>query len=1034
MKNYVCWEEAMVHRVMNTEAIQRPDHLFLAIHQPLMMYREGRTQDFGKIDYGKEGVKYSEQEFLDEFLGTPDFAFVPILGEPGTGKSHLVRWLAANIEAGEKRHVLLIPKVGTNLRDIIREILRGIEGPRFDEYRKRLDQSAGAQTESEARELLLSHLAMLAGPSNPRNQTSLGEDEEWREALVNDLPSFLHDPYIRKILLKDGGVIHRLTIHTIGHRETVEHVDERRQFNIQDLPVDVVNIGKASQLAQKFYRQLAGNDELQEAVVRWLNRHLDTAMVQVLNLGRDELKQLMREVREELGSRGAELILLIEDFTIAQGIDKQLLDSILAPPDEISERPLCVMRTAVACTPGYFKLMADTVRQRTTFRVVLDFDEVGAESSVTQEDLEHFVSKYLNAARWDEESVRTWAASLTREAVRSDKTELKSRCFECRYQPECHEGFGAVGGIGFYPFTSKALERMSSRINDGKFNPRLVIKDLLKYTLINCRDDLRAGKFPPPSLVEQFQGGALPGTVKDKIREKDPQNYARRQVLLDLWSDGREVVDLHERIHEAFDLPPLGVKTVVEAPRPTPQPVGKPEKKEEEQSKARPETPEQPPAEVMQDVHALDRWTEPSGARMPQELADKLRKLLFEALRERIQWDAELMLESDFIGNPTGQFVFLTGGINFRNAFQANAPGIKIVIPFEETDVDKSHTQLALQGLILHNHYKNWAFPEGERYFRRYASKLEEWSAQLLEKIRAWPRNSGSAWDPVPAATKLLAVGSRLAGIPTSDDPVASLLNSVLAVPPSGAAGGRAEAWRSLFEEWTQHRNKLRDLVLSRVSCVKGDSRDVQVVDVSQLLGPLEEAMGSLRLNEDLPEDLRAPFHYIRKLSARFNKDLQKAVNEEKEAKASWYRKATDALGENFEKDEVVKALKTAVTAAVNEAKFPNTVRREDLSRSIDAFGVAPVEAFFEQLALITDAVEPAEVFTLLSGMDSETFRTVDEFLKQSEAFLSAATLKVEKEVENFEGARGSEKDGHVRAISADISKLCDLIKEVKEG
>ena len=78
-------------------------------------------------------VTYSESEFLKDFLAEQDFAFVPVLGSSGTGKSHLIRWLAANIASTQKRRVLLIPRIGTNLKDIISLILEGMEGASFDD-------------------------------------------------------------------------------------------------------------------------------------------------------------------------------------------------------------------------------------------------------------------------------------------------------------------------------------------------------------------------------------------------------------------------------------------------------------------------------------------------------------------------------------------------------------------------------------------------------------------------------------------------------------------------------------------------------------------------------------------------------------------------------------------------------------------------------------------------------------------------------------------------------------------------------------
>ena len=90
-KRFVCWREDRVRKVMDTEALQTPDHVFLATHNPMVMYLQSLTD----VRFKEE---YSEQRFLQDFLKPDDFAFVAVLGGAGTGKSHLIRWLAAKIE------------------------------------------------------------------------------------------------------------------------------------------------------------------------------------------------------------------------------------------------------------------------------------------------------------------------------------------------------------------------------------------------------------------------------------------------------------------------------------------------------------------------------------------------------------------------------------------------------------------------------------------------------------------------------------------------------------------------------------------------------------------------------------------------------------------------------------------------------------------------------------------------------------------------------------------------------------------------
>ncbi|TAG03480.1 MAG: hypothetical protein EAZ45_09695 [Oscillatoriales cyanobacterium] len=149
------------------------------------------------------------------------------------------------------------------------------------------------------------------------------------------------------------------------------------------MPLNVLDLQKAGERSREFYSLLIGDDDIQKETVDWLNRHLDEAIAQVLSLGREDLQRLMREVRETLAEEGVELVLLIEDFAKFQGIDegvelvlliedfakfqgidREVLEAVLARPQQAGGKSLCAIRTALACTTGYFDgLRLDTVKQ-----------------------------------------------------------------------------------------------------------------------------------------------------------------------------------------------------------------------------------------------------------------------------------------------------------------------------------------------------------------------------------------------------------------------------------------------------------------------------------------------------------------------------------------------------------------------------------------------------------------------------------------------------------------------------------------------
>src|SRR5205085_12238977 len=184
-------------------------------------------------------------------------------------------------------------------------------------------------------------------------------------------------------------------------------------------------------------------------------------------------------------------------------------------------------------------------------------------------------------------------------------------------------------------FTPKSIDRMLERVSGGRFNPRLIIKDILRHTLENYADSLAGGLFPPPALAQHFGGSRIGANLRLQIRAKDPLNHDRREVLLDLWTDGTEIRNLDASIHEAFEIPQLVNVEAVTTVQPTSQAIV-----------TIPET-WAIPSRLEGRLHQLDEWA--NGAQMPQEVAEDLRRLVYPSVCERIPWDTELLLRGKFI-------------------------------------------------------------------------------------------------------------------------------------------------------------------------------------------------------------------------------------------------------------------------------------------------------------------------------------------------------------------------------------------------
>src|SRR5262245_29019000 len=133
MYKFVCWDTNRIATVINKEAISVDRPIFMATHAP-----------FRKITYLKSPAKIgndrqdrtllpstSEELLLNELCirtAQDQHTFAVVQGMPGSGKSHLIRWLKERYEKrnekeGGKDVVLLIERANNTLRQTLYQIL-----------------------------------------------------------------------------------------------------------------------------------------------------------------------------------------------------------------------------------------------------------------------------------------------------------------------------------------------------------------------------------------------------------------------------------------------------------------------------------------------------------------------------------------------------------------------------------------------------------------------------------------------------------------------------------------------------------------------------------------------------------------------------------------------------------------------------------------------------------------------------------------------------------------------------------------------
>jgi len=988
---------------METDAFQLPDDLFLATHYPMKVY----------FDDSKEGggipVQLTEQEILYRFLAPDDYCLVVVLGSAGSGKSHLIRWMSANIPASEKRKVIRVPKSGISLRKVIELILDQVEGQQFNTYRERLEKATGNLTPHQAREMLLNDLALAAGPNGMTGQGTLTEIEEY---LIRYLPSFLYDNHFRQFLLRDNGIIDELVEHVLGSNEQVDRREERRGFKVSDLPLNLSDIEKAGAAARDFYSNLVIDKEIQNAAVDWLNKCLNEAISRLLNFSGNDLMELMFDVRKELAKQDIELVILIEDLARLQGIDSQLLDALLERRIAADGTKLCVMRTAFAATTGFFERSVDTTRHRLDFRVYLDLPD--KRSWMNDDDMLALTSLYLNAVRMSSDKISEWYLLNVKEGSTS---AITNACLECEYRDKCHTAFGSINGTGLYPFTKTAIAQMFGRVTDKGMNPRLLIMDVLKHTLNNYGEHILNGEFPPPALLQHFKGSKMSALMLQELERRDMKNGNRRQVLIELWTDSSELVNLHPGIHEAFALPMLS-----DLPEATSYEIydGETETVNEPKEPQIVKKETQLPDKLIAKLQQLDQWL--NGGGISQNLAQELRELLFSAIVDFIDWDANLILKSEFVGNGKP---FQQKGISFLNqSTQEGKTRVPLKVPLNGEI--KTEDVLALQGIILYNHFKHWRFPNAEKYFLAYADRLEEWSNYVLHQLR----NSSAVsqeWDPVPTLVESIVIALLMSGSKVDWEDNVSLISCMFSEPENVDNSMRTKKWQDLYSLLDKNYSKLIGLLKSWVGCTKGQ-RDAQMIDAARLIKPINDLRknGWMPVNK-VPNDVRADYRIIGQVHNKVNESLKDILHNEYKS----YLERVKAFGEALDgqdNKEVVKAVKEVIeqTRSAGVAPFPNF---DSFIEVINKFDRTEPQPVFDLAKKLETLKNEDDLLPLLGQIDLKTVATIDEFIYSVNELLN----KIERRLETEEANLGSDVKLFV-VLQDEISQILDDMQKVLDS
>lgn len=1013
-QNHICWQKDRVFSVMNPDAEHVSDDVFLAVHSDHELSLMEPNPDNRVASNARWHLDAGE--FLKRFLDPNKHHVQAVIqGESGSGKSHFIKWMSLNMPVSENTYVLVIPKAGMSLRRIVELIIEVLPKDRQQTYTQKLKHiGTHFSTREQRRGSLLDSIAQSI-KSDPRlHKTEPVSEEE--ESLITDLPNIFYDTFLRTYLDKKDGIIDELVEHIFEAPQSYERLENQRFFNVEDLPLKISDIHKMAANTRPIFTRLTTFPDDITLALEIINRNINRAIPLVLNFSGDELIELMLEMRRSLKKSNKNLVLLIEDFARLQGIDGALLQSLIEAASEANG--LCDIRWAMAITRGYYEPIARTVQTRTEFLIDMDLSTSGENKVVNDEFITSFAARYLNAARLSRPVLQSW---YNTRISSKDNTDVPNACDSCQFRTTCHGAFGISEGFGLYPFTRNAILNMTRRRDphiDDRFNPRILIKEVLSEVIGNYGRALEEGQFPPDQLLQVMGSSRLSPLFEDNLKQQNPELFLRRRAILELW--GREPgapEHLSPAIYEALALEPPKLERTN-----TSHVIGT-------------ELPPTKTPTVDTRIEAIRNWGR--GGKLTEGMAQELREPIYEMLETYINWDAEGLERVKFAKKTDG--LFRTRYIIFQDQQTLPPPGatVSLMIPLNSKDADERRkSAIALEGLFHLRQNRNWNFPGGFDSFLAWSDCLEKWSANLIKQFHELPTKQSNP-KIVDVAVEVLAIGATLAGRPVKvDAQMPDYLNALFENwPEPDAIMVQTKEWKALYKQIYSRREIAVGIVRAWVSGTKGGQAGA-FIDPGVVLPALRKIRRGWKATVDVKDILKRSDDYG-KLAVVYDliqKELEPAVKVEFNRKMQWLQFVRKNMPEGVTKNDLAKQL-GELHQLVNECGIscaPGAMR--PFVEGLEEFKKVYLDDAIKTVETLNKSESALQVLpTLARDRANDSINTSERFFPLAEYFIG----EVEAGVKMTEESLGTEQQSVIQdqaLIGSSLEKLKAILTVFGNG
>lgn len=901
----LCWTTEQARNVFRTEALEGDDAVFLATHSPISGF-DIAGRDAAEFENNNEAS-------VLETLSKPSrrHAFCVVQGEPGSGKSHLIRWLSVNWSR-EKDLKLLLRRADGSLEGALAQLRQRLP----DEFQE-LFEGLGVRQKASTQGRANNFLSTLANALDPEHYDEKLGDEEW--CAKHDPSSLMHHDYVRKSW---PAPLRILTLLEGGDGERNSASASFDLFDIADLGpiarrVKLMLDGSGKDLARRIEVEATKIEEYREAdwkplelaseksaefpisteLLLALNRRRNDSIQSVIGVSAQGLKVLFRKVRQELQKRGQRLVLLLEDITSWEGLDDSLIDVLVfnaeARGDE-TEDDVCPLISIVGVTPAYYQQLKPNYRQRITHEIVLGSSTGGLQDVAmlrASEERTAFVSRYLSAVRAGPGALRSWRNELSIDS----ETQAPNVCISCKKQDSCFSVFGSCNGVGLFPFTENSIGRFfeALKVDDSGQSwrtPRGILQAVLNPVLQQA-DEISEGQFPG-ALIETIAiennkkadavlSARLERVIAAQINETEHDRYKR---FVAYWgnpdSADHTTIDgmiafagITREQFNAFSLPWVDG----DAERIAQSEASKLRREKEvvPQQTATSATPSivVEPSAVQSEQTKEPATPNPNSVRSPQSKVQRPPRVRNQtrSQRETMRDDLRNWSKSSSLSNPSAwndELYSIISRIDSRKlgvsphlfrrvvtSEMVNLEGTKAGKRGYFTVEAEEWVRLGLEaGLELHLH-PEMSSNDRAFYLRNLslmASKLESETTNYL-KTRLPVTPAGKIWSPVSSITQVLLARSWLRGVLHPEAPLIDQIRHVLSdeVAPKSELSSRCKPWQRWLEKTDPWQERLREELRSLIALSEEGRRGM--IDSGELVNAINQ-MNATGQMDDLPE------------------------------------------------------------------------------------------------------------------------------------------------------------------------------------